>query len=226
MRRTALILGLVSCCSLAFAQLESNSITVTASNNVTLQPDQAVFSVSVTSGMTTGLDDVLAALAGSGITAANFSGVTSTQNATISVLTGPGITQTPPPMLTWTFSLPVPLANTKTTIASLTTLEQNIAKANNGLTLSFSIVGTQVSQQLAQSQTCSLSNLLTAASTQAQALAAAGGLTLGSILALSGSTANVTASSSYVGLEAIVVDNVVSTPPPCGITVKFNVIRN
>ena len=55
-------------------------------------------------------------------------------------------------------------------------------QANNGLTLSFSIVGTQVSQQLAQSQTCSLSSLITAATTQAQSLAAAGGFTLGSIL--------------------------------------------
>ena len=158
MRRIAAILVFASCCSLAFAQLDSNSITVSASNNVTLQPDQAIFSVSVTSGLTTGFDDVLAALQGSGITAANLSGVT-TQNDFAVLSGGPG-GQIPPPMLTWSFTLTSPLTNTKSTVASLTTLQQNIAKANNGLTLSFSIVGTQVSQQLAQSQTCSIPSLL------------------------------------------------------------------
>ena len=56
--------------------------------------------------------------------------------------------------------------------------------------MSFSIVGTQVSQQLAQSQTCSLSGLIAAATTQAQNLAAASGFTLGAILAMSSSTSN------------------------------------
>jgi uncharacterized protein YggE len=218
MRRTALIVLFV--CPLAFGQFESNSITVTASNNVTLQPDQAIFSVTVTTGLTTGLDDVLTALQGSGITSANLSGV-ATQNGYFS--SGP-ITQ-PFPMLVWSFTLTAPLTNTKTTVASLTTLQQNITKANNGLALSFSIIGTQVSQQLAQSQTCSLSSLLTSATTQAQALATAGGLTLGSILAMSSSTSNVSSSSSYTGVGAIVYANVYSTPPPCAITVSFNVTR-
>jgi Protein of unknown function (DUF541) len=196
--------------SVAFGQLDSNSITVSASNNATLQPDQAIFSVSVQSGISTGLDDVLTALQGSGITLANFSGV-STQGQ-FSSTTLPG-GQLPPPSLFWTFNLPVSLTNTKATVASLTTLQQTLSMQNNGLALSFSIVGTQVSQQLAQSQTCSLSALLTSATTQAQSLAAAGGLTLGSILAMSSSTSNV-ASSPY------------ATAPPCTITVKFNVTRS
>jgi uncharacterized protein YggE len=196
--------------SVAFGQLDSNSITVSASNNATLQPDQAIFSVSVQSGISTGLDDVLTALQGSGITLANFSGV-STQGQFGSTTLPGG--QLPPPSLLWTFNLPVPLTNTKATVASLTTLQQTLAMQNSGLTLSFSIVGTQVSQQLAQSQTCSLSALLTSATTQAQSLAAAGGLTLGSILAMSSSTSNV-ASSPY------------ATAPPCTITVKFNVTRS
>lgn len=200
--------------------MDSNSITVSASNNATLQPDQAVFSVSVTAPLTTGLDDVLTALAGSGITAANLSGV-STQGI-YSVLGGAG-TQIPPPMLVWTFSLTAPLANTKATVASLTTLQQNIAKANNGLTLSFSIVGTQVSQQLAQSQTCSLSSLITSATTQAQALAAAAGLQLGAILALSTSTSNTLATSQVFASGPYVSTIYNSVPPPCAITVKFNI---
>jgi hypothetical protein len=116
-------------------------------------------------------------------------------------------------MLQWIFSLPVPLANTKATVVTLSTLQQNIAKQNNGLMLLFSISGTEISQQLAQSQTCSLSALITSATTQAQTLATAGGLTLGSILAMSGSTSNFV-SSPY------------ATPTPCAITVKFNATRN
>ena len=190
---------------------------------MTVQPDQAVFAVTVTSGLTTGFDDVLAALAGSGITAANFSGV-STQSL-IAVLSPQPGGQLPAPTLTWTFSLQAPLANTKGTIASLTTLAQNIMKANNGLALSFNIVGTQVSQQLAQSQTCSLSSLLASANSQAQALAAAGGLTLGSILAMSSSTSSAPSIVNYAGLGAILATNVQTSPIPCVITVKYNANR-
>jgi uncharacterized protein YggE len=229
MRRTAAIFVFAvfvfpCCCSLAFAQLDSNSITVSASNNATLQPDQAVFSVTVQSGFSTGFDDVLAALQGSGITSANFSGVST--NGVVDILGSAPGGQLPPPMLTWSFSLPVPLTNTKATVASLTTLQQNITKANNGLTLSFSIIGTQVSQQLAQSQTCSLPSLVAAATTQAQALAAAGGVNLGTILALSSSISNVVTNSQTEFSGAFISTLISSVPPPCAITVKFNVTRN
>jgi hypothetical protein len=223
MRRIALLL-VAAFSPIAFAQLDSNSITVAASNNVTLQPDQAVFSVTVTSSQSTGLEDILAALQGSGITIANFVGV-STTGQIIAVLSSnplPPVNTAPP--LFWTFSLPAPLANTKATIASLTTLQQNIAKANNGLTLSFNIVGTQVSQQLAQSQTCSFPGLIANATTQAQALAAAGGVTLGSILAISSSTSGVVQGDFLLGAVSAVYTS--TAPPPCTITVKFAITRN
>jgi uncharacterized protein YggE len=199
----AIALSLVFC-SLAFGQLESNSITVSASNNASLQADQADFSIGVQSSLTTSLENVLAALQGSGITAANLSSVDTVEqyaNGSASSL-----------VLEWTFSLPVSLANTKAIIASLTTLQQSIGAQNSGLTLSFAIAGTQVSPQLAQSQTCSLSGLIASATTQAQSLASAGGLVLGSITALASSTSNVVA-------------NPYATAPPCAITVTFSVAR-
>jgi len=225
MRKSAPIFLPLLFCSVAFAQLDSNSITVSASNNTTLQPDQALFSVSVQSSINTGLDDVLAALQGSGITAANFSGV-NTQGQTIATLGT--IPPTQAPTLTWSFTLPAPLANIKATVASLTTVQQNIAKLNNGLMLSFSIVGTQVSQQLVQSQTCSLSGLIAAATMQAQNLAAASGLTLGAILALSSSTSNSVFTPTSIISEPGFVSTITGSavPPPCAITVKFNVTRN
>jgi uncharacterized protein YggE len=227
MRKSAAIFLPLLFCPAAFAQLDSNSITVSASNNTNLQPDQALFSVSVQSGIDTGLDDVLTALQGSGITAANLSGV-NTQGQAIAIATIGTLPPTLTPTLTWSFTLPAPLANIKATVASLTTVQQNIAKLNNGFMMSFNIVGTQVSQQLVQSQTCSLPSLITAATTQAQNLAAASGLTLGAILALSSSTSN----SVFTSTNVVSGPGYVSTTPgsavpaPCAITVKFNVTRN
>ncbi len=205
MQKSGAIALLLFFCSIAFGQLTSNAITVSASNNPSLQPDEAIFSITVQSNLTTSLQNVLTALPGAGITAANLSSVNTVQvfaSGSSSVLD-----------LEWTFTLPVPLTNTKATIASLTTLQQTIGLQNSGLTLSFAISGTQVSPQLAQSQTCSLSGLITSATTQAQSLAAAGNLTLGSIIALSGSTSTVVA-------------NPYATAPPCAITVTFSVGRH
>ncbi len=208
-------------CSLAFGQIGSDSITVSASDNTSLQPDQAVYGITVQSGVNTGLDDVLAALQGSGITIANFSGVTTLGQVILSALGS--VPPTSPLTLAWTFSLPVPLSNTKTTVASLTTLEQNIAKQNNGMALSFSIVGTQVSQQLAQAQTCSLAGLIATATTEAQSLASAANVTVGRILALSSSTSTGVSNTGIINgvFGGVSFSTVSAAPPPCAITVKF-----
>jgi uncharacterized protein YggE len=217
MRQSVLILVFVSCCSLAFGQSEPNSITVSASQNVSLQPDQAIFAVTVQSSISTGLDDVLAALQGSGITAANLSGVSTPGQLC------PTISCSQAPTLQWAFSLTGPLANTKATVASLTTLQQSIAKLNNGLTLSFSIAGTAVSQQLAQSQTCSLSGLIANATTQAQALAGAANVSVGRILAISSTTSNGVSNSApvFAELSSVEIYAPSATAPPCAVTVKF-----
>jgi uncharacterized protein YggE len=220
MRNSVLVFLPLLFCSLAFGQVDSNSITVSASRNASLQPDQAIFAVTIQSGVNTGLDDVLAALQGSGITAANLSSVSSNNTVNPYAVSNQVSLQ-------WTFSLTAPLTNTKATVASLTTLQQNITKLNNGLTLSFSIVGTQISQQLAQSQTCSLPGLVADATAQAQSLASAGGLTLGAIVAMSGSTSNVVTSSPSIVVSGSfsAISGTELAIPPCAITVRFNVTR-
>jgi hypothetical protein len=209
----------------AFAQLDSNSVTVTATRSMTQQPDQVLFGVTVQSGLNTSLDDVVAALQGSGITAANFSGVSMGPNVIFAVV-GP---QPAPPImaspLQWIFSLPVPLAKIKDTIAMLTALQKNIAQQNNGLMLSFNVQGTQVSAQSQQSHVCPTADLLADATTQAQKLAAAAGLSLGSVLALSSGTSI----SGNVGTP-VAVAAVLSFAPPvlpsvCSMTVKFALLR-
>ena len=217
MCKSALVMVPLLFCSLAFGQLDSNSITVSASRNTSLQPDQAIFAVTVQAGNATSLDDVVAGLQGSGITAANLSSVTTPSQYTING-------GQPTPMLQWTFSVPVSLTKTKDTVASLTALQQSITKLNNGITLSFYIAGTQVSQQLVQSQTCSIPALVADATAQAQTLAAAGGMTLGAIVAMSSATSSTVSGSS--GLLAVYPYAYSSpTPQPCVITVKFNTTR-
>ena len=219
MCKSALVVVPLLFCSLAFGQLDSNSITVTASRNVSLQPDQAIFGVTVQAGISTSLDEIVVALQGSGITAANLSSVTTPSQYTING------TQ-PTPMLQWTFSVPVSLTKTKDTVATLTALQQSITKLNNGMTLSFYIAGTQVSQQLAQSQTCSIPALVADATAQAQTMAAAGGLTLGAIVAMSSATPNLVASPQAVFASGPYVSAISSSlAPPCVITVKFNTTR-
>ena len=196
-RRIPAVLFLISA-SLAFGQLDSNSVTVTSSSNTTPQPDQAVFSVTVGAAIGTSLNDVVSALSGSGITLANLSNVTTSLGVSGSPTFGiPGLAPAGPPPLNWTFTLVAPLANTKATVAMLTGLQQTVPQKNSSLTLSFSIQGTQVSQQLQQSQPCAISDLLTDARTQAQTLAAAGGRTLSGILALSSATSGCTVTVKF-----------------------------
>lgn len=205
--------------SLALGQVDFNSVTVTSSQNANLQPDQAVFAVTVTSPLNTALNDVVAALEGSGIALANFSGVTVLQPQSRGT----------PAELQWTFGLPVPLENTKAAVAMLVALQQSVAAKNSSLALSFSIQGTQVSEQAQQSQPCVLSSLLSDARSQAQTLAAASGRALGRILAMSSATSNSAASnangSGSFGYAAFLVSQP-SIPPPCTVTVTFAVVGN
>src|SRR5260370_32877370 len=157
MRNIPLILALLAFASLISAQTDSNSVTVTASRTTTIQADQALFSVTVTSDLNTSLDDVLAALQGSGITIANFSGLYTSQYGSPISAPDPNL---PPPMLQWSFGIVSPLSKIKDTIGSLTTLQQNVGKRNNGLSLSFQVQGSQTSAAAQQSQACSLSDLI------------------------------------------------------------------
>lgn len=165
---TRLCTGLFALTSVLLAQLDSNSVTITATRSVYLQPDQAVFGVSVTAPVDATLDQVVTALQGSGITAANLS------NSAIA-----------PTQSLWLFSLPVGLSAVKSTIASLTGLQNTVAQRHNGFNLNFSVRNTQVSTRLQESQQCATEDLVSDARAQAQRLAIAAGLTLGPILALS-----------------------------------------
>jgi hypothetical protein len=201
-----LILLLLACALAVFGQATPSSVTVTATRTANLAPDQIIFAVNVDSPVTATREDVISAIDGAGITAANFSAVRTTQ---IYDQTGRQASMA----LEWTFLLPVPLSAIKSTIGLLTAVQANLAGKNSGIAMAFSVQGTQVSQQAQQLQTCSLPDLLGDARSQAQKLAGAAGATVGSILAVTSATVVSPGNQWFASASSL--------SPACTITVKF-----
>src|SRR5690349_8203344 len=125
-----------------FAQILGTSVTVTASQTAAPQPDQAVFNISVASGIDKNFGDIVSALQGSGLTAADFVSLYSTTAFTISEV-GSQLAPVPQPQLDWAFRLTVPLSKVKDTTAALAALAQSIPQNNSGLSLTFQLFNTQ-----------------------------------------------------------------------------------
>jgi hypothetical protein len=228
MRNIWLGVLLLASCYVAFGQLSSYSITITASRSTVLQPDQAVFGISVTSSLNTGLDQVVTALQGSGITSANLSSVLTEQQ-----YNGSPVSST---VLMWSFTLAVPISQIQTTITALVNVEQMIVKNNNGLMMIFNLQATQVSQQLLALQTCPVPALMADARAQAQKVAGAVGFGVGPVLAMSnGNSLTTVAAPSAIAVAAFIspvlgfgqfLAPAAAPPPGCSITVKFGLIPN
>lgn len=167
---------------LVYGQVTNNSVTVTASQSITAQPDQAIFSVVVSSGFDKNLSDIVGAVQSAGIAAANFTGLSIVQG----VLLKGAVPTNAQAAVQWNFQLLVPIAKMKDTTSVLAGLAQTIPQNSSGLSLAFTVVGTQVSSQ--QIASCSLPDLLTQARTQAQQLSSAAGLTVGAIQGITAST--------------------------------------
>lgn len=206
------------------------SLTIAASRSLTPQPDQAVFVVYVMSPLNTDLSDVLAAVAGSGITAGNLSNLSSSISTTGTTVNNPQYEVT----VNWVFTLNVPFAKLKDTVGTLTALQQSIGKNGSGLTLSYSGQGTGVSAQLQASQSCPIPDLVADARAQAQKLANAAGATVGPILAMTDasyagnagatliqSPTFVFATSAFASTSSVIFSSQVG----CAIVVKFSLLR-
>jgi uncharacterized protein YggE len=215
MRNVWLIALSLAGASLAFGQLETDTITIQASRSVNLAPDQVSFYVSVTADPTSSLDQIVAALSGSGITASNLSSLYGANDNRGS--------------LQWSFTLATPLTKMNATIASLIALEQSMVKYSSGMSLTFQVQGAYVSPEAYQSQSCSTRDLVGDAQAQAQNVAAAAGFAVGPIIKISdGSSATTPA---YVPNEvfsfgqASVLIGYTTTPSGCSLEVKFKLLR-
>jgi hypothetical protein len=221
MRTFLVLLTLCAFAPPAIAQLDSNSVTVFASRSSSLQADQVVFAVAVDTGLDATLNDVVAALQNAGITLSNFAGVRTPTFIPLMPVGGPAL---PPAQVEWTFGLPVPISKLADTAYLLKTVQQSIVSMNKAWAMSFNVQGTQVSLPLQQSQVCSVADLIADARLQAQKLAGAAGMTLGNVLALSGSTSMTQPGSGvYIGssLSSFLVSSPFLPPQLCSATVKF-----
>ena len=222
MKCSAFLLYFSTASALLFGQLDSNSVTVTATRNSDIQPDQAIIELSVLSPLNATLDSVVAVLQGFSVSAADFNAVGIFPNS----FQPPQPGQTVQQMLQWGFGIGIPVSKLKDTIATLTALEQSIAKKNNGFTLSFSVQGLRFSPQLQQAQVCKTSELIADARAQAQKFADASGLTVGPILALSGATSTTVGSAPPAAFLAGQSSYYSPTfPAPCSAVVKFALSR-
>ena len=199
------------------------SLTITASRAIPIQPDEVIFAIGVVSGPNTGLDDIVAGLSGSGVTAADFVGVNS-------------VNSQPNPILQWEFNLAVPISKIKDALASFTALQTTLAQNKSGLNLTFNAVTAQVSPQLQASQPCPIFALIADARAQAQKMASSAGVSVGPILALSDAGATAAAIPFAVPVLASRIGDFSALPfllitplpfvPPlnCTIVVKFSVL--
>jgi hypothetical protein len=207
MRALRLIILLATGGSLALAQLDSDTLTVSVSQSFSLQADQVQLSVDVNTGVNTGLDEVITTLKSAGINSAIFSDLRSDAD---------------PPALHWLFDISVPISEIKSTIARLT-----------GLKITFYLLGLQISQQMRDAQPCSMSNLMASAQVQAKKMADAAELTVGDALALSDEN-SLTTSYGFVSVQKFTqgfnqVSGVLLSQPVigsnCFMTVKFKLLR-
>jgi hypothetical protein len=167
--------------SLAFAQLDSNSVTVTASREASAQPDQVLIVVSVATGLNNSLNDVVAVLQGSGMNASNLVDV-----RFVEASNGYGPEQPAhPPLLEWNFNLPTPISRLKETTAMLSAVQQALVQKKSDFLLSFRVERLQVSPQAQQLLACNLADVVSDARMKAQKLANAAGRSLGVLLAIS-----------------------------------------
>jgi hypothetical protein len=147
----------------AWAQLEDNTVTISASRQLqAVPPDQAVFTIYLDAPLNASLADVVAPLAGAGISAANLSGVQDYASDQYTM---------------WVFSLTVSLSQLGPALAGL-----NAASALENV--NYSILS-QVSPQAQAAQQCPYGLLVQDAQAQAQQLATAAGATVGPIVSVS-----------------------------------------
>jgi hypothetical protein len=217
MRIIRLFALLVAVQALALAQLDPDTLTINVTRNVLLQPDQVGINVFVNAPANSSLDDVLAALPGTGLTAANLI------SASASGLNGQATTE-------WSFSLAVPLAKLKDALAAL----QN-AKDNSTVDVTFfTTFELQTSPELLASQTCPYASLVSYAKTQAQKVAVAAGVNVGPIVGVSDSPGgSVPTAIAYAVLASpfgVLSDFLLGSPSPgrtasCSMSVQFKLVH-
>ena len=157
------------------------------------------------------LDDVLAALQGSGVTQANLLYPYTYLQSTA-----------------WVILLPVPFTNLKDKMATLARLP-----ATPGMDIQVYVQGVQASPELVAANPCSFTTLASQARVQAQKVADAAGVKAGAIIGISDFAAPQTVPAAILGEYLIAARvppfiSVLPSPPAspsCSMTVQFKLLH-
>ncbi|SRR5579883_323880 len=164
MRAAALFLACAGAC---LAQGNDNTITITASRIVALQPDQALLTINLDLPMRSTFDDALAAVPKLALSASDLTRV-----------------QTFGPLLNWQFSKALAFSDLKTALPALMTARQKLEAQPDGSDLYY-YVNSQVSPQAQQANACPWPTLFADAQAQAQQVALAAGVAVGGVVSMS-----------------------------------------
>jgi hypothetical protein len=203
-----------------------HTISIAASRTAAPPQDHVSIPLTLHSTLSFGLDDVTAALGKAGITGATFTGVAT--DSLTNVLIPPNAQR----ILGWSFSQIVPLSKLNETLTLTAGAQQAILKLNGGLDLTYRVDGLIAARQA--TPVCRQADLISDAKTQAQKVANAAGVSVGSILSLTdvveasgvnayvfGPVASRLGAVIYTGFPAFVVGPPASASAPCAATVQF-----
>jgi uncharacterized protein YggE len=196
-------------------QASQRTLTVSASRSVSVTPDQVVLGAYVDTAADGTVDDAIAALAGTGLTAANLINVNPLYSQSGNE---------------WVFSVTVPLAKLTDSLAAFRKAQNGVSGSAGIVTaVSFAVLGTQVSSDLAAAQDCTKAALVSDAQAYARRVAAAAGVALNGILAINDGGAQT--SGAFFALASLntvrsgdfsLVSSVLTSPQPnCSVTVQF-----
>ena len=206
---------LVAAPGVVFGQLETDTLTIAASRDTMLVPDEVVFQLSVSSGQDASLEQVAAALKSAGIADAMFVSVSNPISVSL-----PNIFNR---SLSWSFTVAVPIGKMGSEIKLLASARLALTPGGSPVPVSFNIQGIQVSEEQ-QAQPCSFTDLVADARAQGQKVATAAGLALGPILAIS-DQANPALLANFISLSRFVVYLSPSPMASCAATFKFKLLR-
>ena len=178
MRTITLIL--ITTVVLPAADLDDNTVTVTATRTLNIQPDQALLSVALMTPQDASLDDALGKLGGTGITAANLQSVYQAYG----LMAAAG-----GPYSEWTFIAPVSFTSLNSVLAAMTQAQKSAGLLLGSNALNFYVSGIQASADAQAAQPCPLTALVSDARRQADSMATAAGLRTGAIVSISDGTA-------------------------------------
>jgi hypothetical protein len=227
------LLWLLAAAPLAFAQLDNDTITVTATRQANVAPDQAVVAVTVNAPATVALDDILALLGSAGITVSDLSGIGST--------TGILVPAGNPVSTQWFFTKAIGLTRLNAVLAALGSAAQAGTAKMPPIAISYYVQSSATSDAQRAAYPCVLPSLLSDAQRQAQNIASAAGVRVGSIVAMADSGGllqgvigiptvaswigdfSQLVGSSFYSVNSFLFQSV--SPPPCTMTVQFRIVR-